>query len=173
MPERAEGLRARVEATDELVQPVGALWPGTTSSTEVCNIAEVALLGSMLLSLEARDGALAMLKAHHFRREAHAVVFDTIRALVDENLPVDLVSLTAVLIDGGQLDEVGGAAAVSLLTDPLGCPSPAHWEFYATVVLREAERRRLRRVLVRAVADLDRGEDPDAVAERVRLAVTP
>jgi replicative DNA helicase len=150
-------------------------WAGVVDDdTAVADtVAETALLGAMLLSSEARDAALRQLDADDFGREAHSLVYAVIKMLVDEDLPVDLVSVTSALIDCGWLDTVGGAASVSLLCDPIVCPSPEHYDYYLMLVARESRRRQMRRALVRAVADLDRGEDPDTVAGRICAAVAP
>jgi replicative DNA helicase len=134
---------------------------------QALDVAEVAVLGAALLSVEARDGLLKMLTPRDFARDAHGVVFDVIGQLVAAGTDVDLVTLTCDLADRDLLDEVGGADAVSRLSSPEACPSPAAWPAYATPVVREARRRRLRTVLAGALVRLDRGEDPNVVAAEI------
>jgi replicative DNA helicase len=126
--------------------------------------AEAAVLGSAILSREARDGLMKMLSPRDFGRDAHRVLFDVIGQLHTAGAAVDLVTVTVALADRDLLDEVGGAGALSLLTSLETCPAPAAWPAYATPVAREARRRRLRAVLAGAVVRLDRGDDPNVVA---------
>jgi replicative DNA helicase len=134
---------------------------------QVVDVAELAVLGAALLSTQARDGLMKMLSPRDFARDAHGVVFEVIGQLVAAGTHVDIVTLTCALIDRDLLDEVGGADAVSRLTSPEACPSPAAWPCYATPVARESRRRRLRTVLAGALVRLDRGEDPNVVAAEI------
>jgi replicative DNA helicase len=136
-----------------------------SSTLDATDVAEAAVLGAALLSRQARQGLVAQLTARHFRRDAHATVWDVIRQLEDEDQHVDTVTATAALIDRNKLDEIGGPDALSTLTDPMRCPSPAAWSSYAAIVIREAHRRRLRRLLWDAAGRLDRGDHPTVVAD--------
>jgi replicative DNA helicase len=139
--------------------------PGHAAAIEA---AEVACLGAAILSGEARDGLRRMLTPSDFGRDAHRVVFDVVCQLVG---PVDLVVVTVALADRHLLDEVGGAGALSRVTSPECCPSPASWPVYGTVVAREGNRRRLRTVLRGALARLDNGADPAVLADEVAREV--
>jgi replicative DNA helicase len=132
--------------------------------------AEAAVLGAMILSVEARIGALELLSAADFDRPAHRVVFEAVSALHHDGVPVDPVTVNDRLAASGRLDEVGGLGAVYGLTALEGCPVPASWPTYATIVAREARRRRGITVLRRALARLEAGEDPAVVAADLAVA---
>jgi replicative DNA helicase len=147
-----------------------AVWGSLNAAVDV---AETGLLGAALLSAEAATAIVAELSADDFGREAHRIVFDAVAALVAAGVPVDTVTLTDRLARDGQLDEVGGATALSLLLDPLTCPSPAAWPVYARIVLRGSRTRRVRSALARAIRRIDDGHDVEQVASEVALAVAP
>jgi replicative DNA helicase len=140
---------------------------------DATDVAEVACLGAALLSAEARTGLRRMLTPRDFARDAHGVVWDVLGQLEDAGTPVDLVTLTAALADRDLLDEVGGPGAVSTLTSPEACPSPAAWPAYALPVLTAARRRRLRTVLRGALRQLDNGADPNVLADELAREVVP
>lgn len=166
MPSHKNSPRSATNAPRAKVQADG---PDDTQNT-ASMAAEAALLGCMILSTEARHGAIGMLTADDFEREAHRTMFlalDTMHAFGEA---VDQITVNDKLAGLGKLDEVGGLAAVFELTDPTACPSPAAWPTYATIVAREGRRRRGIRVLRRAIARLEAGEDPAVVAAELEVA---
>lgn len=141
--------------------------PDDPTPTEV---AEASLLGAMLLSDQARTGALGQVHPDSFVREAHRTLFVSISELVAAGTPVDPVTVNDRLWSTGRLDEVGGATTVHALTAPESCPVVAHWPAYVEVVNREARRRRGIAVLSRAIRRLEAGEDPSTVATELGIA---
>jgi replicative DNA helicase len=134
------------------------------------DMAEAAVLGAMILSRPALEGAAAMLTGADFHRPAHRTLFDHLAAMLAEDVPVDQVTTTLRLADTDQLDEMGSNAFAFDLTDPLACPAPSSWRAYAEVVAREGRRRRGIRVLRRALVRLEAGADPDAIASELKVA---
>ncbi len=103
--------------------------------------AEVSVLGAALLSRAAANEAAEVLRPEDFYRGAHRVVFEGIAALLESGEPIDTVTLTDWLARGGQLDEVGGPAALHDLT--VATPTAANAAFYARIVQQKALLRRL------------------------------
>jgi len=132
--------------------------------TATAHAAEAAVLGAMLLSPDAAAGVPAMLDADAFHRDAHRTVYAAVLALIAEGTAPDTLTVSDKLATRGQLDHVGGPLAVADLTGMATCPTPASWPAYATVVAREARRRRGIRLLDQASARLKAGEDPALVA---------
>ena len=126
--------------------------------------AEVALVGAMAQSSEARTHAVRMIDPGDFTREAHRVLFATICELHAEGSPVDNITINDRLIETGKLDEAGGLVGIFDCTSLEGCPIIASWPTYATIVAREARRRRGITKLTRAIERLEAGEDPAVVA---------
>ena len=92
-------------------------------------------------------------------------------ALIADGIAPDTLTVTDRLATRGELDHVGGPLAVADLTGMATCPTPASWPAYATVVGREARRRRGVRLLSDALARLHAGEDPATVAAATAVAV--
>lgn len=129
--------------------------------------AEVALLGCMMLSGEARDGVPRMVGPGDFEREAHRVLFEALVRMHRAGEVVDHITVGAELHHRDQLDVIGGLTALYAVSDPSATPSPASWPTYATLVAREGRRRRTIRSLFRAIRSLEAGEDPAVVSERL------
>jgi replicative DNA helicase len=142
-------------------------------SDDPVDVAEIGVLGAALLSDAARAGLLDLLDPSDFAREAHAVVWSAIAAEDAAGGPVDLVTSTDRLARCGQLDEIGGPAALSWLVDGLTCPSPSAWPAYGRIVLRGSRTRRVRAALARGVRRLDDGDDLEQVAGEVAAEVKP
>lgn len=129
--------------------------------------AEVALLGGVM-GLGRIDEAAAHVTASDFYRHAHRIVWDACLALSDRVDPIDLSTVTAALAAKGQLDEVGGAAALSdMLAE--GAPSSKAVAHHGREVATAARRRRVieaARRLALAVKESGEGID-EAVEEAV------
>jgi replicative DNA helicase len=132
--------------------------------------AEAAVLGAMLLSTEARIGAIDMLATDDFERGAHRTLFDVLAAMHAANIHIDNITVNDELGRLGKLEEIGSLASVWELTSIEGCPVPAAWATYGVIVAREARRRCGIRVLQRALERLMAGEDPAIVAAEMAVA---
>jgi len=99
------------------------------------------VLGAALLSPAAASEIIQSLQPDHFYRNAHRVVFEGVRELVDLNGSVDTVTLTDWLARRDRLDEVGGPAAIHDLT--MAVPTAANAGYYARIVRDRALMRRL------------------------------
>lgn len=134
--------------------------------------AEKSVLGAILINNLAFQQAADVIDAHDFFRDAHRRIFSKMTALTDRNEPVDFVTLTEELTRSGELDEVGGPAYVSALSD--GVPRSANVQYYARIVKEKSTLRRLiqasNEVLVRAY---DADEDAAAVAADLVASVQP
>jgi replicative DNA helicase len=103
--------------------------------------AEKCVLGAILINNHAFNQAAEVIDATDFFRDAHRRIFDKMVALTDRRQPVDLVTLKDELSRSSQLDEVGGPAYISSLTD--GVPRSANVEYYARIVKEKSTLRRL------------------------------
>jgi replicative DNA helicase len=103
--------------------------------------AEQAILGSMFLSSEAVEGALAALVPEDFMRPAHARIFSAMSDLYSRSVPIDHVSVADRLEAVGDLEAAGGKP---YLLDVTGVPpTAANWPRYADIVKRTATLRQL------------------------------
>jgi replicative DNA helicase len=103
--------------------------------------AEKCVLGAILINNHAFNQAAEVLDAQDFFRDAHRRIFDKMVALTDRREPVDLVTLKDELTRSNDLEEVGGPAYISSLTD--GVPRSANVEYYAKIVKEKATLRNL------------------------------
>lgn len=173
MPRLEERSGPRSASTDTRAGVLaGRLDEHEGTAHEVCEpamVAELAVLGAMIISTTARAGAVEMLTRTDFVGDARSAIFETIARMTSEGVPVDLATLTVRLADDGRLDEVGGAYDLALLISMECCPAPSHWHAYAAIVKREATRRHTIRVLRRAVDRLEEGDDPDEVRRHLEV----
>ena len=103
--------------------------------------AEEALLGSILIDTRTADQLVPSLRAEDFYSTANRTVFAAMRALLDESVVVDVVSVADRLMLEGKLDEVGGMDYLASLTESI--PSSAGADHYADIVKRDALIRRV------------------------------
>ena len=59
--------------------------------------AEQAVLGSMMMKKSAVADAAELLKRSDFDRDAHGILFETMLNLSNDNIPVDIVTLSEQL----------------------------------------------------------------------------
>jgi len=132
--------------------------------------AEKSVLGAILINNQAFNQAAEVIDSGDFFRDAHRRIFEKMVVLTDRNEPVDFVTLKDELTRSGELDEVGGPAYVSALTD--GVPRSANVEFYARIVKEKSTLRRLiqsaNEVLVRAY---DAEEDADTLLDEAERSI--
>ncbi|MBR0459072.1 MAG: replicative DNA helicase [Victivallales bacterium] len=121
--------------------------------------AEVAVLGSMLLSPEAASTALSTLKFENaFYRPAHQTIFDAILELNagKSDAAINPIVLADFLERQGRLAEVGGRAYLTQLMDRV--PTAANIEHYVEIVRQNAV---LRRVIATCTDAITRCYDTD------------
>ncbi|MDX6496703.1 MAG: replicative helicase [Gaiellales bacterium] len=94
--------------------------------------AEESVLGAMLVSENAISIVSEMLRAEDFYRRSHAAIYAAIIQLYGEGGTVDSITLINALQNLGQLEEVGGKAAVHTLASTV--PAVANAYRYAEIV---------------------------------------
>jgi replicative DNA helicase len=107
--------------------------------------AEQSVLGSVLLEPEALSRVLEVMTGDDFYREAHRKIFASMLDLYRKGTPVDLITLTEILQNKGQLDEIGGASYLTSLADV---------DVYARII---REKSILRRLINRATEIASKG----------------
>jgi replicative DNA helicase len=137
--------------------------------------AERAVLGALLLEPSAYEDVVdAGLRPEHFYRPNHGTVFRAIADLHAAGEHIDTLTVVDELLKGGQLDAVGGAAAISQLEALL--PTAAHVSSYARLVREKSVLRQLIEnatgVVQSAYAQNKRVEDILDEAERSILEIS-
>lgn len=103
--------------------------------------AEQSVLGSILLKDKTFGTVLEILKPEDFYRDSHKLIYEAMLDLFDRNEPHDLLTVTNLLKDSNQLDEIGGAAYLASLTSIV--PVTANIKSYANIVRQKSILRRL------------------------------
>ena len=94
--------------------------------------AEVCVLGSMILDKDGIGEIIPILRAEHFYRQDHRLIYDALISLYENNKPIDLVLLQDELDAQSQLESAGGAQYLVDLVN--GVPSAANMVYYARIV---------------------------------------
>src|SRR3989344_8958571 len=97
--------------------------------------AEKSLLGSLLLDKESINKVADFLKISDFYSHTHQLVYEAIMKLYEKREPIDLLSLSNCLTEGGHLDAIGGVGYLSSLVNSV--PTSAHVINYAKIIERK------------------------------------
>jgi len=103
--------------------------------------AEQSVLGAILVRPEVLDRVADVIESGDFYREAHGRIFQAMLDLYGRGDPVDLVTVTALLNERGQLEGVGGPVFLAGLSEQVGFATNA--DYYAGLVHDKAILRRL------------------------------
>jgi len=109
--------------------------------------AEMSLLGAILIDEETLADITEHVKPKDFYDKRHAIIFDAIMRLYEMNKPVDLLTLTDELKRKNEIDEIGGSAYLTELTNYV--PTAAHAESYAEIVAQKPSDVALLRLVVK------------------------
>ena len=116
--------------------PSGAL-TGLPSNIE----AERSVLGSILLENESLHLAIEHMRAEHFFREPHQLIFQAMCDLYAKAAPIEVVSIAEILRVEGNLEKVGGELYMSSLMESV--TSTKTVEYYAKMLREKAVAREL------------------------------
>ncbi|MCZ6596014.1 MAG: replicative DNA helicase [Planctomycetota bacterium] len=94
--------------------------------------AERALLGALLLDSERVAEVGEVVEARDFFNRRHAILFETLVAIAERNVPIDFISVGEALEAKGSLREVGGLEYLGDLTASV--TSSAHSTHHAQIV---------------------------------------
>jgi len=104
--------------------------------------AEAAVLGAMLSDRDACDNVLSIISSDdNFYSDIHKKIFNAIVTLVEDNFPVDILTLSDELKKREQLNELGGLDYLQRLVESV--VSTANVEYYAKIVLEKFLLRKL------------------------------
>lgn len=116
--------------------------------------AEQSVLGAILLekSIEVLDGI--NLQSFHFYEKHHQIIYLCIRKLEKANLPIDIITLIEELRRNNNLDLIGGISYLTSLTTIV--PSSSNAKYYADIVFRLAQKRKLALNLEETLKNLEK-----------------
>jgi len=105
---------------------------------------EEAVLGAMLQDKECLSVAFELLSGEYFYKESHSIIFNAMVDLYKASEPIDILTLVHALRKDGNLESVGGALAVSKLTNNVA--SSAHIDAHAKIIIQHFIKRELIKV---------------------------
>jgi len=103
--------------------------------------AEESILSAILIDNNTLLDVFDILTPEDFYKTAHKIIFSAIADLFAKTEPVDLVTLSNILKEKGQLENVGGATYLAHLVDAV--PLAVNAQHYARIVHDKASLRRL------------------------------
>ncbi len=112
---------------------------------------EEAVLGAIMLEQNALTNVVDILKPEVFYKEGHQKIFAVIHELFSTAQPVDILTVTEALKKKGELDMVGGAYTISMLTNRVA--SSANVEYHARILLQKHLQRELIRISSEIIKD--------------------
>ncbi|GAO99443.1 replicative DNA helicase [Fructobacillus ficulneus] len=123
--------------------------------------AERAVLGAIFFEMSS-DAAVvtaeAILDPSDFYRQRHQEIFRAMQLLVEEERPIDMLTLQDKLNAMGQLENVGGVAYLSEISQSTA--SAANLKFYAQIVHEKAVLRRMIQTLTKSMTLAYDGSEP-------------
>lgn len=105
---------------------------------------EEAILGAIMLEKDAIEDVISILQPESFYHDSHQKIYSTILKLYNLNKPIDILTVMNHLRDSKELEDVGGPAYLSQLTNNVA--SGAHIQFHAQIVHEKHIKREMIRV---------------------------
>lgn len=102
---------------------------------------EEAVLGAIMLESEAFDKVVEIIQPESFYVDAHVRIYRAMKALYEENQPIDILTVNERLKLTGDLDMVGGSYFIASLTNKVS--SSANIEFHARIIAQKHLQREL------------------------------
>jgi len=103
--------------------------------------AEQAILGGILINNDAMNQIVDILSPDDFYREAHLALFEGMTLLYQRGEPIDIITLSEILLQKKTLEKVGGTDYLALLVQAVS--TSAGIAYHAEIVRNLAVRRRL------------------------------
>ena len=102
---------------------------------------EESVLGALMIEKEAYGMVADLLRPESFYSDKHRYIYEAIRALSNNDNPVDMLSVAQQLKSMGLLEDAGGVVYLSELTRRVA--SAAHLRYHAQIVAQKATARDL------------------------------
>jgi replicative DNA helicase len=131
---------------------------------------EQSVLGAILQDNHALVRVLEILQERDFYQDAHRWIFQTMVDLFQDNVPIDVLTVTERLRKKGRFESAGGAAYLVELVEMV--PTAAHVLHHAQVVREKAVLRALIQTATMIVTEsYEDAEDVDTLLDRAEQAI--
>jgi replicative DNA helicase len=132
--------------------------------------AERCVLGAIILDNSLIDQAVEIIRPDDFYLANHRLIFDQMLALSEKSEGIDLVTLSELLSQTGQLENIGGASYVSSLVD--GVPRLTNLANYAQIIREKATLRRLIKSSTAIITECyEQQQDVDSILDSAEKAI--
>lgn len=121
--------------------------------------AEQAVLGCILIDVQAQADILGIMKEEDFYSQAHRDIFSSMIKIYQKSIPVDFVTVLDQLEKDKILDKVGGIEYITTLTNIV--PSAVNFKYYCDIVKSDSTRRKLIESGQKIIQDAYENEDKD------------
>ena len=113
----------------------------SVNQNEQSREAEKAVLGGLMLETHRFDTVIQVIKDNDFDGKDHQIIFQSMAELIEENKPLDPITVSEKLDNKNSLNKVGGKDyLIELATST---PSAANLEAYAEIIRQRSITRRL------------------------------
>jgi replicative DNA helicase len=103
--------------------------------------AEQSFLGCLMIDKDSIIKVADMINENDFYKDAHTLLYQTIKELYSRHEPIDILTLTNRLKEKNSLEQVGGRTYLVHLSNYV--PTSSHIKYYAQIIQRKATLRRL------------------------------
>ena len=103
--------------------------------------AEKSVLGALMLEQEAWDEITQIISSVDFYKPAHRKIFNAVKELNQKNQPSDIVTVSNLMMQKNELDQVGGPAYLAELIEQT--PSTANIASHAQIIADKSTTRKL------------------------------
>jgi hypothetical protein len=124
---------------------------------------EEGIIGAVILEQRLYGEVSGSLTGGDFYSERHRMIWGAIGGMLEEGVPVDLVTLWERLKGAGELEDAGGSAYLTHLADNAAIEESLG--YYAGIVRDDSRRRELCRRLAECYSAVRTGEDPGRIGE--------
>ena len=132
--------------------------------------AEESLLGSLLIDKDAIVKVADIIMPQDFYKDAHKIIFDSIKELYSGQQPIDIVTLANRLEEKKQLSAVGGRSYLAYLTGTIA--TSGNITNYANIIQRKATLRRLQQAAAEISSlSFDQEKDIDEILDETEKKV--
>lgn len=126
--------------------------------------AEQSLLGCLFLSQDACMEVFSMVKPSDFYSNAHQKIYEAMLDNYSKDVPIDYITVSKVLTNKGELEEVGGLGYITDLTNFV--PSAANFKHYAEIVKNDGTLRQVIEASQQIINDAFDGKTAKDVLEK-------
>jgi replicative DNA helicase len=131
---------------------------------------EQSVLGAILLDQEALVRVLEVIDERDFYQDAHRWIFQTMVELFEDNIPIDVLTVSDRLKKRERLDTIGGTAYLAELAEMV--PTAAHIWHHAQIVREKAILRTLIHTATSIISDsYEDTEDVDLLLDRAEQVI--